>query len=102
MKKFFTALVLLMQVGEKLLPFIKQHTKKSSFGNLRRKYKTAAGASRFIHNRGIHKGRQQGRQEERTKIAQRMLKLELDIGVICKATMLTKKEVIRLRDGADN
>lgn len=102
MKKFFTAIVLLMQVGEKLLPFIKKHTNKSSLSGLRRKYKIAAGASRFIHNRGIQKGRRQSQQEERTAIAQRMLKMGVDIGVICKATTLPKKEVIQLRDGADN
>ena len=42
----------------------------------------------------IEEGRQEGRQEEKLEIARNMIKLDLNIDTIIKATGLTKREII--------
>ena len=97
MAKFFTWLFVVAKIVERLLPFFKRHVQDGTFANLRRKYKVAAKAARFIYHRGIGKGKRQGRQQERTHIARRMIKMGFDTPTICKATGLTRQEIEQLR-----
>ena len=47
--------------------------------------------------RGLQKGRQEGRQEERMEILSKLLKANVDIQAICKATGLSKQEILNLQ-----
>lgn len=97
-KKFFTRLLIAAQIVERLLPFVKRHMQegKPPFKSLRRKYKGAAKAARFIYRYGMAKGKRQGKQQEREQIARRLLKLGVEHAIICKATGLAQEEVERL------
>ncbi len=46
---------------------------------------------------GLQKGRQEGRQEERIEILSKLLKANIDIQTICKATGLSKQEILDLQ-----
>ncbi len=97
-RKFFTGLLFAVQVIERLLPFIKRRIGSSGslFADLRRKYRGAITAARFVYRRGVSTGKRQGRQQERACIAQRMLKMGFAHTVICKTTGLTRREVAQL------
>ena len=95
-KKFFTGLLVVAKIAERLLPFIKRHVDEGTFADLRRKYKGAATVARFVYRRGVGKGTRQGRQQERESIARRMIKLGFEHTTICKATGLTRREVEQL------
>ena len=69
MAKFFAWLLVAAKIVERLLPFVKRHVQDGTFANLRRKYKGAATVARFVYRRGIGKGKRQGRQQERERIA---------------------------------
>ena len=92
-KGFFTGLLVMAQVVERLLPHVKQHMQdgKNPLTNMRQKYKQAARAARFIYRRGLHKG-----QQERQHIARRLLKMGYKPDIVCKMTGLARRELEQL------
>ena len=98
MKGFFTGLLVVAQVVERLLPHVKQHMRggKHPLGNIRQKYKLGSKAARFIYRRGLNKGQRQGRQQERQHIARRLLKMGYESDSVSKITGLTKRELEQL------
>ena len=46
---------------------------------------------------GLQEGLQKGRQEERMEILSKLLKANVDIQAICKATGLSKQEILNLQ-----
>ena len=97
MGKLFPKLLVVAQIIKQLKPFVEQHIDKGAFANLRRKFKAAITVVRFFYRRGISKGKKQGRQQERERIASKLRKLGVDPDIIRKATGLTRQELEGLR-----
>lgn len=85
-------------VASKAKPYAqKAYESRGSWKKARDKVKLATKFSRFIYNRGYHKGRRRGtseaRQQERLVIAKRLGKMGFDDKTICRATKINRKEL---------
>ena len=85
-------------VASKAKPYAqKAYQSRGSWKKTHDKVKLATKFSRFIYNRGYHKGRRRGaaeaRQQERLIIAKRLSKMGIDNNTICRATKINRKEL---------